>query len=413
MTPHPSSNSDAPLNLAKIDRAVDCIATQALQAERPIVLSSFGKDSMVLLDLCRQVTRMPVLFFVQEAQTFPEKYAHAWSVIQAWDLECYSLPPQWTIGLQHGATFDVYQGYGSPQTGTIVLSLGARPRRLGEDRFLCAAELIRRPVEAVTDYPWDVTFLGHKACDAVPMADQIETDHQTPITQMGRTRMVLPLWDWTDADVWAYIRARNLPYDRQRYEAQDETVNPDRFPTCAACLDPQTIGRQVYCPLAGKEIPSQAHPVEWHDAMRTQLLGAVRYGRSTVDEKPAASPTRVRFLDLQEVWPLWTMRKRIFGSEVWVQVTDLVDVRCKADGPLRVYDEWRRMEYRARRAGLAGWVAHVATDNDRFRRWMQAVGAEPYATDETGTWMQKRLRYDTEQFPTLRALAKTVREVAA
>ena len=44
-------------------------------------------------------------------------------------------------------------------------------------------------------------------------------------------------------------------------------------------------------------------------------------------------------LRFREEWPLWSVEKRIYGEEVWVELDDVPDVRTKRDGLHRLAEE--------------------------------------------------------------------------
>lgn len=397
------------LDPAKVDRTLDLIASQVMLADAPVVLSSFGKDSLVLLHLCRQVNKgVPALFFVQHAQQFPEKYRHAMAVIEAWGLACYSLPPRGVTHVQQGDYFDLFQFYGSPDMGPLIASTGLRPRELGEEPFVCALDSLLAPTAEQVTYPWDLTFLGHKASDEVKLTAGQGTKIHTPVIQSGATTLCLPLWDWTDADVWAYIHAHHLPYDQARYDAQDEAVNPDQYPACFNCLDARKRGQSVYCPKVHDYVTNRAQPWDWHHRQRNQLLGSVHYATFDVPAMDRRHSVPARFLDFEEHWPLWSLRKVIDRDQVFVCLNDVVDVSSKADGLRRLRQEWIRVERACARAGLAGWLTCLDDWNTKTARVVRATGAVPYAMTGTDQWYIKRVDPAHLHFPTLREMAKTI-----
>lgn len=260
--------------LSKETQALDLISAQLQTAVNPIVLCSFGKDSLVLLHLCLRLRKVPVLFF--RFAKFHEKHAHAQTVMQAWDLEVFDIWPKTVTDYQHGEFFEVLHGYSTGNGGTVYLFSGIRARREGETRFLCAmSDLMDRPKSHGNDYPWDVTFHGHKGTDDPELGERGPITN--PVSQMGNTRLVVPFIDWTDDDIWAYIRKYDLPYDRQRYDAKDETVSPDKYPTCFKCLDTRLIGQVVDCPKFEQPLLNIATSAEDHEAFRLALVGSLNY----------------------------------------------------------------------------------------------------------------------------------------
>jgi len=130
----------------KESRALDMIREQLSTALRPIVLCSFGKDSLVLLHLCLRLRKVPVLFF--RFPKFHEKHMHAMQVMQQWDLEVFDMWPKIATDYQKGSFFEVLHGYSTGPGGILHLSSGIRERKDGETRFLCAVDdLLNREIK--------------------------------------------------------------------------------------------------------------------------------------------------------------------------------------------------------------------------------------------------------------------------
>lgn len=390
----------------KIDAALDLIAGEVLNASKPIVLCSFGKDSIVLLDLCLSIRKMPVLFFVQDAHRFPEKYTHAHEVIQEAQLEAYTLPPQRVTYVQDGDYFELFHTYGGSTTGPLNMAMGCTPHQ-GESQFVCAVNEVMTPQQTV-NYPWDVTFHGHKETDDIRLVKKTKINN--PVSISGTTRIVLPIWNWTDDDVWAYIRMRGLPYDHDRYDQGNDVVNPDKYPTCFACVDTRARGQKVYCPVLESKIENRAQPDEWHAQQKLTILGAAGYASFVLQDPPAKTEKAAdaRWLQASETWPLFTISKRIFDDHVYVVVDDLAQVSEKGyDGLRRLRQEWIRLERSCSNAGIYGWLARTEKDNVKMLRCLRATGAKPYAQDEHAVWVKKLVpnNLDHAEFPTLREMA--------
>ena len=253
--------------------AMRLLTEQLSSAKNPIVLCSFGKDSIVLLHLCLRIRTVPVMFF--RFAKFHEKHAHAQQVMREWDLEVHDMWPALMTYYQSGSFFEVWHQYPTGPQAFIYLASGIRARQ-DESRYLCAVDdLLNRPTLTGVEYPWDVTIHGHKGTDDPEMGAIGPIAH--PVSQLGGTRLVVPFGEWTDDDIWTYIKHYDLPYDTARYDRQDKTTSPDSYPTCYRCLDGDYRGALVPCPKSGQLIPNQAVDAATHEDFRRSAIGAARY----------------------------------------------------------------------------------------------------------------------------------------
>lgn len=390
----------------KLERSLDLIAAELVTAEQPVVCCSFGKDSLVLLDLVYRIRRCPILFFPQHARQFPEKYVFAKAFMEAYQLPVFSLPPRLVTHVQDGDYFDIFTQFGGDTTGPLTMPLGCRPWTGPDQEFVCAAEMLLQPPTPSVNYPWDLTFTGTKACDPIPLATSIESFQ--PVIASGTTRIVLPLADWTDDDIWGYIKAREMPYNLARYDEHLEAADPDTYPTCFACLDTRKRGEKVFCPVLETMMDNRAMPELWHAQQKLRLLQDVGYATCRV-EKPVDPALVQSFMDREEQWPLWMVKKQIFEEQVYVLISDLVDIAKAPNGFARLREEWIRLERRCAEVGVVGWVAAVDRTNVRMLRCMRATGAEVYAEDPTWLYVKKIVDPTQRVFPTVQEMATRVR----
>lgn len=261
------------------EEAALAIVREGLQKSiRPIAFCSFGKDSIVMLHLIFKIRKVPIVFI--RHHKFQQQFEHSDRIAREWDLEVYNLMPCAITDYQQGDYFDILEFYRSGPNEKMVMADGIRPYDPEKDgeRYFCAAEdLLLRPKAYVSDYPWDVTFVGHKSSDNIHVADR--ADEMEPIHQGEATKMVFPIHDWSDEEIWAYIKKYDLPYDRRRYDEGNEAVNPDRMPACYRCMDVRLKGQKVDCPKYKKMIPNFAKSQEEHDALRSQIVESFNYCR--------------------------------------------------------------------------------------------------------------------------------------
>jgi hypothetical protein len=262
-----------------------------------VLLCSFGKDSMVLLDLIRQVlparagsARMnchsyPLPVIYHRHPYFPAKDEFADSVIRSWMLEVYDFPPAACGVKAKGDRLELVTRY---QIGTGVIDLPMNTEPPIERRpFVCGLQWLTRPKTLGAQWPWQTVFIGHKSSDVDPYegpvplkADRVET---------AGVNAVFPLRHWTDQDVWDYTELNAVPYDKRRYrvkeqgshaangrweEVPDKWLNPDYVHACTACIDPRETRKAVPCPKLGGELVRNLGPTVVRMEQLPDYIGA-------------------------------------------------------------------------------------------------------------------------------------------
>lgn len=241
-------------------------------ARFPVVMCSFGKDSLVALHLVRRITtELPVLFHRDPIGA--ERYAFAAQVAADWHLVLHDYPPARTSclantegGVEIANEYDIGGGrFCLRPTGTTEPQDG--------QPYLCALDdLLRRP-RARFDYPWDLAIHGAKSTDADPAYGPMPLAGEF-VPAAGGVATLFPLRDWTDAEVWDYTAAHGLPIapqyelqpDGTRTARRNHSLNTDYLPACTACLRPGA--KTCWCPKRQMETASIAAQVPWHKVER-------------------------------------------------------------------------------------------------------------------------------------------------
>lgn len=233
----------------KIASAKLLIARALQAAARPVVMWSGGKDSMVLIHLLGDALEwMPVLHH-RDGEDGPQ-FAFADRIISEWHLQAVDYLPLQRALKQRGDRIECVSGYDVGDGKLLVL-----PKNLYEAPAMqCGVRWLQQPTARFA-YGWDLVLHGHKSSDvdeyegAVPLKSNW-------VKQPGVPDLVFPLHDWTDADIWEYSRAFNVPQDAGRYDVaagtkkDDRPRNSDYTAMCVRCLD-LNAARTVACPLAG------------------------------------------------------------------------------------------------------------------------------------------------------------------
>jgi 3'-phosphoadenosine 5'-phosphosulfate sulfotransferase (PAPS reductase)/FAD synthetase len=213
-----------------------------------VVFTSFGKDSIVMLDLVRKVRPdVEVLYFRQPF--FPHKHRFANRVIDDWELQAYDYPPTLSRYIQEGDFFDVCDFYYVTPKDYYLMVRGCKR----DENGICIHDILNVPKVKEYSFKWDCAFIGQKECDKAAGYSR-QMNH---IALLDKKMYAFPLKDWTDQDVWDYIGDNNLPINEARYLRQEESLNEDILPTCNNCMDYRNKG-QVYCPKLKRTIMSVA-----------------------------------------------------------------------------------------------------------------------------------------------------------
>lgn len=247
----------------KIEQTKNKISAWTREFKKPAIMSSFGKDSMALLHLCRSMgLNLPVVFHRYAFMVHKFKFAE--SIIQRWKLEVYDWHPlSCSVGIKNDI-LDLFSEYNIGPNSTMGLPLGVLPYKENEP-FVCGRDFLDKP-KSYFVCPWDLLLNGQRGDD--------QDDYLGPIslkTDLSRNKdaasIAFPFSDWTKEEVWSYIRMNDIPVQADRYnttegtELKDKTYNSDWYPTCTACLDKRKADL-VYCPKYNCMIPNVSAAVK-------------------------------------------------------------------------------------------------------------------------------------------------------
>jgi 3'-phosphoadenosine 5'-phosphosulfate sulfotransferase (PAPS reductase)/FAD synthetase len=254
----------------KIEETKRFLIEELAKYKKPVANVSFGKDSMVMLHLLREIQAFyPIVFYT--SPWFPRKYDFARWVIATLDLEVYDYPPMRTSMLYGKGIAAFCDEFMTSQVTTVAVPKNIVEYQDGDDqsRFICGISFFTRPVGTLV-YPWDVAIVGHKDTDS----DQIYGDvplHTRVLYRDAGPDYIYPLKEWTDTDIWDYTDYYQIPtqpdrYDRaKRQELADKTFNSDYFEACIRCVDARKAGQMVFCPKIQKEISNISDKVQTFD----------------------------------------------------------------------------------------------------------------------------------------------------
>lgn len=205
-------------------------------ARNPAVLSSFGKDSLLLLALVREVrSDFATLWFRTAANLKQVRFARR--VIAAWNLNAYSYHPSDVYLLTNNGDHALIQEY---SFGNDVLPLAVDLAH--NDTCSLAAFPNRTPA---LHLPFDLILVGYKDSDTHWLkggTQLFDADYM-----LGGAKVSAPIRHLTDEQVRAAIVALDIPYEEL----------DDRLSLCTACMTQDSD--EVWCAEKKGYIPR----VQW------------------------------------------------------------------------------------------------------------------------------------------------------
>lgn len=235
---------------------------------KPVVMSSFGKDSMCLLHLLKTMgIKLPILFHRKPFE--PKKYEFADSVIHAENYTVHDYPPSNTSVTKNGDKAEITSYYQVGGNATIWLGRNIIKPEDGKP-FLCGLEDFYDTPIGAFHFPWDVCIVGHKSSDVDPIQGPVPLKSDIHHPEEGPD-YAYPLRYFTDADVWEYTYKFKVPYNDKRYdkssgykEFKDKTYNDDYYCACMRCID-KDESSVVFCPKYNKQVSNISSTIRYKD----------------------------------------------------------------------------------------------------------------------------------------------------
>lgn len=193
-----------------------------LDEHRGYVAFSGGKDSLVVLDLARQVDPdVPVAFF-DSGLEFPETYAYLEQLTTRWRLNLHVIPARLTT-LEVLATNGSWDHHAPDRTTpdlhqvliTEPAAVAHQAHGPGELWGVRAEESRGRSAAYAV-------ALRNASCRCPEPCDPrlFRALHGGRITRVDHTVVYGPVWDWKTPEIWGHITRRQLPvnpvYDKLR-----------------------------------------------------------------------------------------------------------------------------------------------------------------------------------------------------
>ena len=196
------------------DKSIYIIREAFLQFERPALLWSIGKDSTTLLWLCRKAFFGEVPFPVMHIDTtfkFPEMYAFREKYAKEYGLNMVVERNQDAIDKGIGyATHDAFTCCHELKTVGLQNAI----RKHNYDALFVGIRRDEHNIRAKERYfsARDINFNWNYKNQNAEMWDHYQND-----TETGQHIRVHPLLEWTELDIWNYIKRENIPVNELYY----------------------------------------------------------------------------------------------------------------------------------------------------------------------------------------------------
>jgi hypothetical protein len=229
-----------------MQKVLETITAALAGAERPAILTSFGKESVLLTQLVLDAGARPDLIFFRRDKR-REQLEFAFSEIARLGLDVYDWAPADRYFLPRGtnavALVDEY--------AYLDLTLPVLRDIEHDQTAQCVFDLDKTRTTAFIG-PWDTIFLGTRGIDTHEIIPEPRLVH---ILNGRDVSLVAPLYHLSEEDVWREIRARRIAYDVARYD--ESGADPDTLHMCVGCLkkpDSPGVVEKVPCHKIGGEI---------------------------------------------------------------------------------------------------------------------------------------------------------------
>jgi 3'-phosphoadenosine 5'-phosphosulfate sulfotransferase (PAPS reductase)/FAD synthetase len=254
-----SDHINSQLFRSKRAHALHLIESMMRDAIRPAILSSFGKESLVLIALARELG-LTAEFAYFELGLVAEKHAFARRTIDGLALNVTHLIPHYTF-LIRGLT-DTSLAYTFKLTSGAEFHIAITFEEGSEENLICGLDSSLQRIGSHPAYPWDILISGRRDSDVDISLGSLRW-HNTVQSLEGNSAIVMPILNWTDQDVYHYLRWQQIEPDLIRYEQaghsfrshSDMRNNPDHAPYCIRCFA-AVRGADVACPKFKRTITS-------------------------------------------------------------------------------------------------------------------------------------------------------------
>jgi hypothetical protein len=235
-------------------------------SKSPCILSSFGKDSLAVIEMATAFGVRRVLYLEDRDEIVDVSHIHR--IVQRYQLEVTYL---------HSGRAILYFIQGKPLllgfpfvTRQLMLPIPTNIDPYEPDKpFTCADDRLRASHGAPLEFDTDLLIMGFKLADWDGNTCRVIVDKLPPeakVKYMANYRPVMdlapgvkavfPLLDWSHKQVWDFLDANYIEASSLMYHGRER--RPHANPVCYRCHDPNGPAL-VECPKTGKSLMNLGH----------------------------------------------------------------------------------------------------------------------------------------------------------
>lgn len=235
-----------------VEETREFIAERLATSRNPVVACSFGKESMVMLALAREIkSDITALYF--PGLPHPTKHLFAERMAREWNLNLYAPYPRVRDVVSKDGQVELVELYELAPKRFMYFPVEAAPDYEPDASAHCGLAFLKEePVSARAD-DFDAVFIGHRGDDQDPTHGSVPLNDY--VVDYGDFRYIYPLRDWTEDDIWAASRLLGIPQNEARYRDRDIGADNDYHDLCTRCFLGGAGRASVICPKTGDETP--------------------------------------------------------------------------------------------------------------------------------------------------------------